>query len=281
MHVDWEGGLGVFFARILYFAVVLLAVGRVVGARAQEPAVVSIQNNPQFSELHVQLQALVNAYGFHTINHFCIITYAPQKGDDTLIPFIYWPTQNKFIGWGTGPDPSIIGAGDYDDLTRDVIPDDSDSGSDYLRRSLVEHFMRDCRARGSWYTITKTAAGWVSVNKIPEFSSIKMQLQYLADHEGSSEIDEFCVVGQRDGSFLAAYVYWRTESRLFMWLPGNDNLDDPLAVDTSDVDIDLKNGLRDEEDAEDHRNEMQRSYAQSILRACQATGQKFLIKKSS
>jgi len=103
----------------------------------------------------------------------------------------------------------------------------------------------------------------------------------LADHEGSSEIDEFCVVGQRDGSFLAAYVYWKTESRLFMWLPGNDNLDDPLAVDTSDVDIDLKTGLRDEEDAEDHRNEMQRSYAQAILRACQAFGQIFFVKKAN
>jgi hypothetical protein len=48
-----------------------------------------------------------------------------------------------------------------------------------------------------------------------------------------------------------------------------------------DVQIDLKHGLRDEEDSEDDRNEMQRSYAEAILKACQKSGQNFIVTKSN
>jgi hypothetical protein len=39
--------------------------------------------------------------------------------------------------------------------------------------------------------------------------------------------------------------------------------------------------LRDEEDSADDRNEMQRSYAEIILKACQKSEQNFIINKSN
>jgi hypothetical protein len=245
------------------------------------PPIVSIQNNPNFPDLHDQLQALVNTFGFHNTNRFCIITYASPPGDGDLIPYIYWPTQNKLIGWGTGSNPSIMGALDYYDLARDVLPDNKDLWSDYPHRSWVKNLIRDCSARGDWYTIKKTADGWVPIDKFLQFSSITTQLQYLADNETSQKTSNFCVIGQKDGVFLAAYVYWKTTNQLFLWLPDKYNLDDPIAVATADVQIDLKHDLRDEEDAEDQRNEMQRSYAEGILHACQHSGQTFTIQKSN
>src|ERR1700689_2352113 len=106
----------------------LLGWGSCPAARADGLPIVSIKNDPDFSDVRIQLQALVNAFGFHNANHFCIITYEAPKGSNELTPFIYWPTQNKLIEWGTGPDPSILGAGHYFDLTRDVLPDTVNNG---------------------------------------------------------------------------------------------------------------------------------------------------------
>jgi len=45
--------------------------------------------------------------------------------------------------------------------------------------------------------------------------------------------------------------------------------------------VDLKTGLRDEEDSQDQRNEMRRSYAIFVLKACETLGRKFVITKAS
>lgn len=240
-------------------------------ARAQTYPVVRVEDYPEYANVRAQLQALVNAYGFHDRNQFCIITYnGPDMGDDP-IPSIYWPTQNKYIAWGSGPQSSIIGASDYFDLTRDIVPDNYDNGantSTYLMtRSEVDGIINDCRGRGEKYTITKTHGGWVSISKFSQFVLVNEQLQDLVDLDSSPKINKFCVIGQKDGSFLAAYVYWQTQEQLIMWLPDKNFPDDPYAVAYADVDIDLKHGLRDQEDGHDDRDEMQRSYAQSILKA--------------
>jgi hypothetical protein len=168
----------------------------------------------------------------------------------------------------------------YFDLTRDVLPDGS-SSIDYWTRSDVDHVMRDCRARGDGYTIIKTAGGWVPISHYPQFATVKDQLQDLVDHDATQKINKFCVIGQKDGAFLGAYVYWLTEDQLIFWLPNPNDIDESDALTYPTVGIDLKHGLRDEEDAKDDRDEMQRSYAETILQACQDSGQNFVINKSS
>jgi hypothetical protein len=74
-------------------------------------------------------------------------------------------------------------------------------------------------------------------------------------------------------------VYWRTEDQLIFWPP--DPSEDDFILADSVIQIDLRHGLRNEEDSVDDRNEMQRSYAEAILQACQKSGQNFVITKSN
>jgi len=251
-------------------------------ARASGNHIVSIQNDPDFADVRIQLQALVNTMGFHSVNHFCIVAYKDDD-DSTVVPYIYWPTQNKLIAWGFGSD-LILGSTDYFDLTRDVLPRGVPiPPQDYIlpwTQSEVDALKQDCARFGVEYVVKKTAAGWVQIAKYPQFSAIKTQLQYLVDQHGKQEENQFCVVGQTDGKFLAAYVYWMTDDQLIFWLANKYDIYESDALSDSPVQIDLKNGLREAEDAADDRDEMQRSYVQAILRACKVSGQNFVIKKS-
>jgi hypothetical protein len=204
--------------------------------------------------------------GFHKTNHFCIITYVAPKGDSAndVVPFIYWPTQNKFIEW---KDDAILNEIHYFDLNRDILPDGSNS-IDYLTRSGVNHLIHDCRARGDDYTIIKTVGGWVPISHYPQFVTTKDQLKNLLDHDATQKINRFCVIGQKDGAFLGAYVYWLTGDQLIFWLPDPYDIYESDALTNSVVQIDFEHGLRDEEYPADDRNEMQRSYAEAILKAC-------------
>ena len=118
------------------------------------------------------------------------------------------------------------------------------------------------------------------IARYAQFSTVNVQLQYLVDNNGSQKTNKFCVIGQKDGMFLAAYVYWETEHQLIFWLPSQDDKDDPFDVADAAIQIDIKHGLREEEDADGGRYQMQRSYAEGILRACQKSGQDFTIGKS-
>jgi len=237
---------------------------------------VPIQNVPAFSDVRAQLQALVNTFGFHTVNNFCVVAYAGPKGDNSVLPYVYWPTQNKLIEWGIGSN-LILGSNHYFDLTRDVVPDGAIS-IDSLTRADVDSVLQDCRRYGNKFTITKTSGDWVPISQLPQFSSVIAQLQDLVDSNGPPGRNSFCVIGQKDGSFLGAYVYWQTADRLIFWYPTPHDLG---ALTYSEVQIDLKHGLRNEEDADDDRNEMQRSYAEAVIRACRTSGKNFLINKSN
>jgi hypothetical protein len=272
--------LRVNFARPLAIVLALLFGWSISPAAwADAPSVISLQSDPDFADVQTQLQALVNTMGFHKTNHFCIITYAAPKGDSAndVVPFIYWPTQNKFIEW---KDDVILNEIHYFDLTRDILPDGS-SSIDYLTRSGVNHLIHDCRARGDNYKIIKTAGGWVPISHYPQFATIKAQLQDLVDHDATQKINKFCVIGQKDSTFLGGYVYWLTGDQLLFWLPNPHDIYESDALTYPTVEIDLKHGLRDEEDARDDRDEMQRSYAETILQACQKSGQNFVIAKSN
>jgi hypothetical protein len=248
-------------------------------ARADNYTVVPLRDDPSFADVHFQLQAMVNVFGFHSVNHFCIIAYR-AKDDDAVVPHVYWPTQDKMIVWGVGSD-LLLASTDYLDLRRDILPGGTDTSPDYLTHAEVDGLITDCRERGSAYTIIKTYGGWKRIDEFPEFSTVKAQLQYLVDHKASEKLNDFCVIGQNDNDFLAAYIYWKTQDQLLYWLPSKYDVDDPFAVADSPVQIDLKRGLRDEEDAGNERNQMQRSYADAILRACRNMGQNFVVQKSN
>jgi hypothetical protein len=245
-------------------------------ARADDVIAVSIRNDPSYADLQIQLQLLVNTMGFHTTNRFCVVGYE-TKGDVDALPYIYWPTQNKLITWD---DNIILESAHYSDLTRDILPDGAMT-DDYLHRSDVNNIIRDCRKHGDAYTIKKTAGGWVPISHYQQFATIKDQLQDLVDHNDTKMINKFCAIGQKDGAFLGAYVYWLTRDQLLFWLPEPHDIYDFYALTDSPVQIDLKRGLRNEEDSADDENEMQRSYAEVILKACQKSGQNFIINKSN
>jgi hypothetical protein len=280
--VRQEFALRINFARPLAIVLVLLfgwGIGPV--ARADDTIAVSIRNNPDFADARTQIQALANTFGFHTTNHFCIVGYGSKDNSDNFVlGYIYWPTQNKIIEWKPEGNQEVLGAIGYSDLTRDILPDGAMT-DDYLHRSDVNGIIRDCRKYGDAYTIKKTAGGWVSIGHYPQFTTIKAQLQDLVDHDATQKINKFCVIGQKDGVFLGAYVYWLTGDQLIFWLPDPRDIEESNALTYSEVDIDLKHGLRDEEDSSDNRNEMQRSYAEAILQACQKSGQNFVISKSN
>jgi hypothetical protein len=268
-----------------FLATLIIAWGISPAARANPgPAAdgtipVSIRNNSDFADLNVQLQAMANVMGFHTTNSFCVVGYeAMDDPDHIVVPYIYWPTQNKIIILGFGSN-KILSTTDYFDLKRDILPD-GEVTSGYLHQSEVKSVIQDCHKNGDSYTIRKTAGGWVTVNKFPQFSSIKVQLQYLVDHRAIHKTNNFCAIGQKDGSFLGVFVYWETSNQLIFWLPSPYDKYDPFAVNDAPIQIDLKHGLRDQEDAEDNRNEMQQSYAETILQACARSGQNFVINKS-
>jgi hypothetical protein len=245
-------------------------------ALADDAVAVSIQNDPDFADLQIQLQLLVNTMGFHAMNHFCVVGYE-AKGNTDVLPYIYWPTQNKLIVWD---DNIILESAHYSDLTRDILPDGAMT-INRLHRSDVNDIIQDCRKYGDVYTIKKTANGWVPIGHFRQFATIKAQLQDLADHDATQKINRFCVIGQKDGAFLGAYVYWLTGDQLIFWLPDPQDIYDLDALTNSAVKIDLKHGLRNEEDSADDENEMQRSYAEVILKACQKLEQNFVINKSN
>jgi hypothetical protein len=65
-------------------------------ARANDVSAVPVRTIPAFADVRLQLQALVNIFGFHDKNEFCVVAY---KGTSELQAEIYWPTQNKLIQW--------------------------------------------------------------------------------------------------------------------------------------------------------------------------------------
>jgi len=252
-------------------------------ARAGGDTVIPLKNTPYYADVSIQLQALVNNFGFHDNNYFCVIAY--KSGEDgTVTAYVYWPTQNKLIVWGVGSS-ILLASTDYFDLLRDIAPSPADiPPQDFIlpwTKADVISLVQDCHAQGSIYTVMKTTDGWAPIRRFSEFSSVEAQLQYLVDNNSSAKVNNFCVVGQKDGVYTAAYIYWQNQNRLIYWLPGKYDVDDPFAVSDSPVQIDLNHGLRDEEDSSDERNEMQRSYATAIVRACRRTGQQFVIRKSN
>jgi len=251
-------------------------------ARANAAPVVSALHDPFYAGLHDQIQALVNICGLHDMNYFCVIAYGPQsEGDTESLPLIYWVTQDKLIVWGVGGD-RLFESDRYIDLSRNILPEgQSTTSPDYLTKSGAEMVLEDCQRRGERFTARKTQGGWVSIDKFDQFSTAQAQLPDFVDHNGKVKQNRFCIIGQKDGAFLGAYVIWLNAGQLFFWLPSPyDKVDTNVLTDAA-LQIDLRAGLRDKEDSKDDRDEMQRSYAEGVLRACHESGLYFYFQKTN
>lgn len=188
-----------------------------------------ISGVPAFADAQSQLQVLVNIKGFHKINHFCVVATHDLSDPEAEV---YWPTEGKLILW----EPmdimfALLWSRDYVDLKHDVVPSANDITLQYMvlpwTRPEVDEVITNCQKYGSKFTINKSESGWVQISAFPRFSSIKVQLQTLVDAQGQSKRNDFCVIGQKDGSYLAAYVYWITEDRLILWVPDPNDFDEP------------------------------------------------------
>ncbi len=269
----------------LFFVLVyvsLLAYGPVF-ARADGNPAVSVANDPDYADAKEQMQALVNMFGFHEVNKFCIVGYVQSDSPKDIGAEVYWPTQNKLIDWNAGDLGGMADERGYMDL-RDMWPHNGPVPMSTLPALTVDYvaaIAKDCRAHGDSYTVKKTMGGWISVYKLPQFKTVKAQLQYIVDDQGRQKDNKFCVVGQTDGAYSGAYVYWKTRHKLFFWLPDKYDVYDDFNVDVLAIKIDLKTGLRDQEDREDDRDEMQRSYAMLVLRECAKFGNEIDIQKSN
>jgi hypothetical protein len=260
---------------------VMAAYGAPMAAHAQENSrPISVDKIKQVGDMRVQLQDLVNGLGFHSINRFCVIGYMPYGAPKSAFVYVFWPTENEIIEWDRLYE-TLLEGGEPSDLTHDILPDNTITVN-YLHRSDLISILDDCWKHGTNYVIKRTVGHWIAISHFQQFSSVTAQLKYLTDNNNLQKND-FCVVGQADGHFLAAYVYWKTANRLILWVPTkDDSADDPTVLSNAFVNIDLKRDLRDQEDKQKYYTlEMQKSYAEMILNACRKYGDDFVILRSN
>lgn len=236
-----------------------------------------IDGVPAFADAQSQLQALVNIKGFYRVNQFCVVA-----ASDLSAAEVYWPTEGKLILWEPMDNPfALLWSRDYVDLKHDVVRSANDITLQYMvlpwTKPEVNEVISNCQKYGSKFTINKSEGGWVQISSFPRFSSIRVQLQTLVKAQAHSKRNDFCVIGQHDGNYLAAYVYWVTENRLIMWNPDPNDFSEPHGLVDSYSNIDLKTGAVDQEFFSRTAAEMPKSYANKILQVCQASGEKFTI----
>jgi hypothetical protein len=198
---------------VLALLVPFLALGPLALALANSdqddnPAAVPIHGVPDFSNIRPQLQALVNARAFHEINHFCAVGYDVGKVASEEAE-IYWPTQNKILVWFGGDTNSMLNPINYIDIKNDVVKSidwQHPPGILPWTRADVADLLNDCRHHGNTYTIKRTVGHWIALKKLPQFTLIYRNLEYLVDHDATTEINRFCVVGQKSGGIVDSFV---------------------------------------------------------------------------
>ncbi len=218
------------FARLLAVSQVLFSLALPVAARA-ETQWFSLKGEPAYADLKVQLLALVNVYGFHADNNFCVVG---QRDDDGEIALIYWPTENQLYYWNPKvPDQSSLLESQSLDLNKDVVATANEQGTSMVlvTKAYIDDIIQSCNRYGNHYYVRKSDSGWASPQKFKQFLSLQTQLQNLlsppawliAADPGTvrpkKQLNKFCVITQQDKTWLAAYVYWETEKRLILWIP--------------------------------------------------------------
>ena len=118
---------------------------------------------------------------------------------------------------------------------------------------------------------------WVTIQGQPQFSDVRSQLQALVDTNGTRDRNEFCIVGQQDGRYRQAYVYWPTENKLILWIP---HVYDDQALVRSKRYFDLTRDVVSGNDVHGSTYLLTRIDADAIICACHARGETFTILKS-
>lgn len=119
-------------------------------------------------------------------------------------------------------------------------------------------------------------AHWFSPRNNALFADARAQLQVLVDDDGHHVANRFCIVGERIGSTVQAYVHWPTENRLILWEPQQDN---PRAIVGSRRNLDLTRDVVDGNDVEGSTYRLTRATANGILHACRENGTQYLVTK--
>jgi len=237
-----------------------------------------------FTDARYQLQFLVNAKGFYRVNHFCVIVGGDDGGAE-----VYWPTEGKMIDWEPSiiwHDPVLAWSRQYVDIKHETIPTDADrriwNMAFPLTMTDVNATIHDCSKWGTKFTIYKSYGGWVPISRYPRFRAIRMQLQTLVDDKAYQKKNKFCVIGQKDGDYLVAYVHWKTEGELLMRNPDPEDYDAPQHIEIPYIRVNLKTDVVDREHyvRQWETDLMPKPFAHSILNACKKFGEEFTIMKN-
>jgi hypothetical protein len=121
------------------------------------------------------------------------------------------------------------------------------------------------------------APHWVSIDRLPAFSDARSQLQVLVNLNGHAISNRFCVVGQQDGRYESAYVYWPTENKLILWEPIQD---DAQAIVDSRRYLDLKRDVIANDTDSTSTYLLTRAEVGHILAACRTYGQIFVVERT-
>ena len=119
---------------------------------------------------------------------------------------------------------------------------------------------------------------WFRIGTNPDFADVRAQLQVVVDEHARRAENRFCVVGQGTGAEEEAWVYWRQENKLILWLPDKDN---PHAIAGSKRYFDLTRDVVAGNDVHGSTYLMNRRTVDEKIRACRQHGETYLIEKST
>jgi hypothetical protein len=58
----------------------------------------------------------------------------------------------------------------------------------------------------------------------PSFAHADLVLEKLVQEKGQGDANDFCVIGQGEGSPVRAWVYWKQQAALILWEPVTEGL---------------------------------------------------------
>jgi hypothetical protein len=131
---------------------------------------------------------------------------------------------------------------------------------------------------GLYPTLARSAVMWLPIAGHSEFADAQSQLQSLVDLNGHGMANRLCVVGQRVGRYLQAYVYWPAENKLILWIPIQG---DAQSIVDSKRYLDLTRDIVKDETNNSSTYMITRAEANETIRQCRLHGTTYLIHKSS
>ena len=126
--------------------------------------------------------------------------------------------------------------------------------------------------------LAQAGGHWFPIGSEADFADVHAQLQVVVDEHAHRAENRFCVVGQWTGAEEEAWVYWRQENKLILWLPDKDN---PHAIAGSEPYLNLTRDVVADDDVHGSTYLMTRRTVDEKIRACRQPGETYLIGKSA